>query len=131
MVAQSKKKILLVDDNPENIKLLKKHLPMYNCVTAINGRTALTLAESSKPDLILLDIMMPDIDGFTVSKRLKEIPETADIPIIFVTAKTNIRRLIKDSCVDKYITAPYDPKDLRQIVKSKLSASEEYNDERK
>ena len=133
MTDQSMKKILIVDDNSENLTLLKKHLSMYNCDTAINGQTALIQAETNKPDLILLDIMMPDIDGFTVAKRLREIPETAHIPVVFVSAKTNVRRLIKEYCVDEdeYLLAPYDPNVLRQIVKSKLSASEESDDERK
>lgn len=131
MPDSSEKKILIVDDQPDNIIILKRHLSMYKSDTAINGETALILAETNKPDLILLDVMMPGMDGFTVAKRLKENPETADIPIIFVTAKTDVKSFVEgfDIGADEYVMKPYDPKLVRQIVDSKLSPPEENDDD--
>lgn len=131
MADLSEKKILIVDDQSDNLKILKLHLSMYNSDTAINGESALIMAESNKPDLILLDVMMPGMDGFTVAKRLKENPETADIPIVFVTAKTDVGSFVEgfDIGAEEYVMKPYDPNVIRQIVKSKLSASEESDDE--
>ena len=131
MADSSDKKILIVDDQPDNITILKRHLSMYNCDTAINGQTALLLAESDQPDLILLDIMMPGVDGITVAKKLKENPVTAHIPIVFVTAKTDVGSFVEGFEVgaDEYVMKPYDPNVIRQIVKSKLYPSEENDDD--
>ena len=127
MADLSEKKILIVDDQPDNIIILKRHLSMYNCDTAINGQTALILAENNKPDLILLDIMMPEMDGITVAKRLKDNPETSHIPIVFVTAKTDVKSFIEGFEVggDEYIMKPYDPKVVLQVVNSKLIPPDE------
>ena len=121
------KKILIVDDQPDNIVILKRHLKMYTCDIAINGESAIILAENNKPDLILLDVMMPGMDGFSVAKQLKENPETADIPIIFVTAKTDVKSFIEgfDLGADDYIMKPYDPKLVLQVVHSKLNPTDE------
>jgi putative two-component system response regulator len=131
MTESNKKKILIVDDNPDNITLLMKHLHMYDFETTMDGESALALIEKNKPDLIILDIMIPGMDGFTISKRLKQNAETSNIPILFVSAKTNVRRLMKDSSVhpDDFIEAPYDVDVLRQVVKKKLSASEKKDSE--
>jgi diguanylate cyclase (GGDEF)-like protein len=80
--------LLIVDDTPENIDLLVSMLtlPGLQILAANNGERALALAERKQPDLILLDVMMPGIDGFETCRRLKANPSTADIPVIFVTA---------------------------------------------
>ncbi len=85
--------VLIVDDNPDNLDVLNGILkPFYKVKAAINGELALKIAKSqNKPDIILLDIMMPDMDGYEVCKRLKSDTSTAHIPIIFVTAKTQIK----------------------------------------
>ncbi|MFK5894888.1 MAG: diguanylate cyclase [Pseudomonadota bacterium] len=82
-------KILLVDDVLANIKILSKALAHndYTLIFSLNGKKALELAIKEKPDLILLDIMMPEMDGYEVCQHLKNNPLTKDIPIIFVTAK--------------------------------------------
>lgn len=82
--------VLVVDDTPDNIVLLTGILdPHYRIKVAINGRIALKIAATeATPDLILLDVMMPDMDGYEVCRRLKADPKTRDIPVIFVTAKT-------------------------------------------
>jgi len=83
-------KILVVDDEPSALMLLKRILesqPQYKVLDATGGAQALTIVESDKPDLVLLDLMMPEIDGFTVLDKLKANPDTHDIPVIIVTAK--------------------------------------------
>lgn len=82
--------IVIVDDNPENIRVLGAVFPpnKYQITIATNGETALKTVEQNPPDLILLDLMMPGIDGFEVCRRLKSNPKTQDIEIIFVTAAT-------------------------------------------
>jgi two-component system cell cycle response regulator len=82
------KKILVVDDSMTNVKLLKSMLPddLYEVTEAYNGQQALDAVALSQPDVIFLDIMMPDIDGYEVTRRLKADPDTAHIPIVMVTA---------------------------------------------
>ncbi|MBF0303734.1 MAG: response regulator, partial [Desulfamplus sp.] len=86
---QSQNRILIVDDNPTNLKVLFEYLSGekgYKIFIAKNGREALERTANAKPDIILLDIMMPEIDGYETCRRLKEQKETEDIPIIFLTA---------------------------------------------
>ncbi len=82
-----RKSILLIDDLISNIKLLARHLDGYKLYFALDGATAFSVAEENQPDMILLDVMMPDIDGYELCRRFKENPRTKKIPIIFVTAK--------------------------------------------
>jgi len=83
-----KKKILIVDDEKDTLFILERGLAArgYSVITADNGYDAIVLAKSKRPDLIILDIAMPDMDGGEVSGRLKEDPKTKDIPIMFLTA---------------------------------------------
>ena len=75
---------------PENLNPIHaRHLDGYDILVAMNGMTALEIARHEKLDLILLDIMMPEMDGYEICHRLKEMPETADIPVIFITSKTD------------------------------------------
>ncbi|MBI2418900.1 MAG: response regulator [Ignavibacteriales bacterium] len=84
-------KILIVDDAPENIDILGSILKDFKKSAAINGELALKIVNGkNRPDLILLDIMMPGMDGFEVCKRLKANPETKNIPVIFITGKTSV-----------------------------------------
>jgi putative two-component system response regulator len=84
-----KSKILLVDDEPANLELLSEALKQqHHVIVAINGKLALKLALAEpQPDLILLDVVMPDMDGFEVCRRLKADPRTARIPVIFISAR--------------------------------------------
>lgn len=83
-------KLLIVDDIPTNIEVLANALSSdYQLIVATDGNKALALAQTQLPDLILLDIMMPEIDGYEVCKRLKADPITHNIPVIFVSAMTN------------------------------------------
>ena len=89
MTPKSRPTILIVDDTPDNIMLLSNLLKdKYNTKVANNGGTALQiLATGAKVDLILLDVMMPDIDGYETCRRIKNDPRTSEIPVIFLTAK--------------------------------------------
>lgn len=115
--------ILAVDDTPANIDVVKGVLSKtYFVQAAINGMMALKIVEKKRPDLILLDIMMPEMDGYEVCHRLKSNPETKDIPIIFLTAKTEIGDETKGlelGAVD-YITKPISPGILKERVKNHL-----------
>ena len=81
-------RILVVDDIEANVRLLEAKLTneYYEVLTACDGPTALAIAASEKPDIILLDVMMPGMDGFQVCRRLKDDPETRHIPVVLVTA---------------------------------------------
>jgi len=112
--------ILIVDDSPQNIRILNEILKNEHSINAAtNGIKALQIAQSeSPPDLILLDIMMPDMDGFEVLKRLKEDDRTRDIPVCFITAKDDMDDRMKGSelGVSFYITKPVDPVYVRHVV---------------
>jgi len=117
--------ILVIDDTPENIDLLVEILKEeYRVRAAINGAQGLKIARlTNAPDLILLDIMMPGIDGFEVCRQLKEDPTTSHIPIIFVTAKITTADEIKGfelGAVD-YITKPISPPVVLARVKTHLA----------
>ncbi len=120
--------ILIVDDTAENIDMLKGILmDEYDVKAALNGMAALKIASKFKPDLILLDIMMPDMDGYEVCRKLKENPVTSHIPVIFVTAMTdeNDEALgFEAGCVD-YITKPIQPMIVRARVKNHLILSDQ------
>ena len=105
-----KPKILIVDDVPVNLKVLKTILiESYDIFVTTDGAKALQLAHDNPPDLILLDIMMPNMDGFEVCKQLKEQPNTLDIPVIFITAMSEVGDEVQGfaaGAVD-YITKPF------------------------
>ncbi|MGN7611547.1 SpoIIE family protein phosphatase [Magnetococcales bacterium HHB-1] len=117
--------ILVVDDTPDNITVLSHMLKKeYSIRLAINGRLALKIANTTpQPDLILLDVMMPEMDGYEVCRRLKSDPKTRDIPIIFVTAKTEVSDELKGlslGAVD-YVTKPISAPILRARVSTHLA----------
>ncbi len=88
---RSRPTVLVVDDTPSNLSLLNQILKANYAVKAANhGLKALEIAHQFQPDLILLDVMMPDIDGYEVCRRLKSHPLTRNIPVIFLTAKTEV-----------------------------------------
>lgn len=115
--------IMVVDDQPNNLKVIGSVLgEEYTISIANNGRNALKLLDNFLPDLILLDIMMPEMDGYEVCKKLKENFLTKDIPVIFLTAKTDIADIVKGfECggVD-YITKPFNPLEVKVRVKNHL-----------
>lgn len=116
--------ILIVDDTPANLDVLRRFLNEsgYGISIAPNGEIALKIISQKKPDLILLDVMMPGIDGFEVCRRIKENEETKDIPIIFVTAKTetdDVVRGFQTGGVD-YILKPFKREEVLSRVKTHL-----------
>ncbi|MEM8828425.1 MAG: EAL domain-containing protein [Cyanobacteria bacterium P01_G01_bin.19] len=128
--AASPKTILVVDDTPNNLQLLAEYLDNanYEISLAINGRKAISIARKVQPDLILLDVMMPDMDGFDVCRHLKNEPLTKDIPIIFMTALTETQDKIKGlkfGAAD-YITKPFAEEELLTRINIHLSLSHLY-----
>ena len=116
------KTILIVDDTVTNLDILIELLNEYDVIDAINGQDALDIAKEEKIDLILLDIMMPDMDGYEVCKYLKLDPNTKNIPIIFITAKTDEGSIetAYDIGGSDYVTKPFLPKELKARVKKEL-----------
>ena len=116
--------ILLVDDNLENIELLKRILEKdgYEIVFASNGEQALEMTSKLNPKLILLDIMMPGIDGFETCQKLKENKATREIPVIFISAKSMPEDIVKGFEVGglDYITKPFNTNEVRRRVKTHL-----------
>lgn len=108
--------ILMVDDNPANIKLLADMLTSrgYNVEQASNGLDALALARAKEPDIILLDIFMPEVDGYEVCRRLKADEETNRIPVIFISALTDVDNIVRGFDVggSDYITKPFKFKEV-------------------
>ncbi|MFZ4699594.1 MAG: GGDEF domain-containing response regulator, partial [Candidatus Methylumidiphilus sp.] len=115
--------VLLVDDERSNIRILAEALDEnFELVVATNGADALALALSIRPDVILLDVVMPGIDGYEVCAKLKESPETADIPVIFVTAMGDVAaetRGLELGAMD-YISKPISPPLVRLRVRNHL-----------
>lgn len=113
-------KILVVDDEPSILRLVTAALEPrgYDIITADNGVDALALADIKKPDLILLDIMMPKMDGNEVRRRLHENPKTATIPVAHLSAVGDFNQQLdglEEGAID-YIVKPFSPKDLQQRV---------------
>lgn len=126
MTDLSKKKILIVEDEPDNAYILSELLSMYNRDIAVSGFAALEKVAEDIPDLILMDVMMPEMDGFETAKKIKENPHFAKIPIIFVTAKTDVNSFVEgfDIGGDDYIMKPYDPHVVLRAVKTRLIQAE-------
>jgi len=122
---QVRGKILVVDDYPANVKLLERNLQAagYETVAAGDGQEALEKVQAEKPDLILLDIMMPKLDGFEVCRRLRADEATAVIPIIMVTALKETEDRIRglEAGADDFISKPFDRAELLARVKSLLA----------
>ncbi|MCF7957089.1 MAG: response regulator [Phycisphaerae bacterium] len=116
--------ILVVDDNAKNAELLEVYLlPLgVDIRIAVDGIDALEKVEQKKPDIILLDIMMPRMSGFEVCRRLKSVPETKDIPIIIITALSEVGDVERgvDCGADDFISKPVNKLELITRVKSLL-----------
>ena len=118
-------RILIVDDTVKNIQVLGTILKQeeYQINVAQNGKQALDVVGKVRPDLILLDVMMPEMDGFEACTHLKQNPETVDIPVIFLTAKIETEDIVKGfelGAVD-YVTKPFNPTELLVRVRTHLS----------
>ena len=113
-------KILIVDDEPAIIDLIKINLELegFETISAVNGKLGVDLAKSEKPDLVILDIMMPVMDGFESAKYIREL----NIPIIMLTAKNTMADKLEglETGADDYITKPFDARELVARIKTVL-----------
>ena len=125
MMAQT---ILAVDDDVDILDVLDMSLDAdgFNVITAGDGLEALEKAESDLPDLILLDLMMPKMDGFEVIDRLRANSQTRAIPVIMLTARTQINEKLQglDAGADDYITKPFDLKELTARIRAVLGRTQ-------
>jgi len=115
------KKILVVDDEVELVEMVKIRLEAngYDVISAYDGQDALNKAKTDKPDLIILDLMLPKIDGYKVCRMLKFDEKYKSIPIILFTAKAqeSDRKMGEDVGADSYIVKPFDPQTLLSKIK--------------
>jgi two-component system alkaline phosphatase synthesis response regulator PhoP len=120
--------ILVVDDEPDIVELLTFNLKAegYDVISAANGLEALNLARAALPDLIVLDLMLPELDGVAVCEILHRLPSTAPIPVIMLTAwKTELARIIGlGTGAEDFITKPFSPRDLVSRVNYTLRSNE-------
>jgi two-component system alkaline phosphatase synthesis response regulator PhoP/two-component system response regulator VicR len=119
------RKILAVDDEKHIVRLVQINLQKegYEVATAGTGREALEKVSEFQPDLIVMDVMMPEMDGFEALKKLKENAETRDIPVIMLTAKAQDADVFRgwQSGADLYLTKPFNPAELLSFVKRLLA----------
>lgn len=123
---KDKKVVMLVDDNPDLLYSVQKGLESlsgdYKVVAVESGRKCLQLLKDIKPDLILLDIMMPGMDGWDTCAKIKGDKKTENIPIVFLTAKTDpISKSMGRLASADYITKPFDMKDLKKRIDSVIN----------
>jgi len=121
--------ILYVEDNPQNMRLVRKMLRIggYDMIEAVNGITGVAVAIREKPDLILMDINLPDIDGLEATARIKQQPDLQDIPIIALTANAmhgDRERFIEAGC-DGYLAKPVTKNELLNTVTHFLNYTQE------
>jgi len=123
-MTEQRMSILIVDDNNQNLQVLAGILEGcgYDTGYAMNGMQAIHYVELEKPDLILLDVMMPEMDGYETCVRLKANPDYASIPIIFLTARIDISDIVKgfEAGGQDYITKPFNTAELKSRVKTHL-----------
>ncbi|HQK93844.1 MAG TPA: response regulator [Armatimonadota bacterium] len=128
----AKKKILAVDDEKHIVRLVEVNLRKagYEVETAFDGREALEKVKKSPPDLIVLDVMMPQLDGFSVLKKLRQDAATREIPVIMLTAKAQDADVFRgwQSGVDLYLTKPFNPLELITFVERILDSAGDSED---
>lgn len=121
-------KVLVVDDTPMNVKMLADILAFkgYQVVTAAGGNEGLAKVESEKPDLVLLDVMMPDLDGYSVCRAIRANPETAILPVVMVTALDPVEERVKglEAGADDFLSKPVNQPELLARVRSLLRIKE-------
>lgn len=114
------KKILIIDDEPQLVKAIEVRLKAngYEVITAYDGQAGVEKAKGAKPDLILLDIIMPRMDGYEVSKKLKSDADTKDIPIVIFTAsqQKDLEKKCREMGVAEFIMKPFETQDLLDKV---------------
>lgn len=122
---ENKIKVLAVDDDENVITIIKESLEpeIFEIFEAVNGKEALGMAFAKSPDILILDIMMPDMDGYSVCEELKKHDNSRNTPIIILTAKAGIDDKLKamDMGINDYIVKPFDPRELRARIKMVLN----------
>jgi DNA-binding NarL/FixJ family response regulator len=120
----NQKKLLLIDDDPNLILLVKDYLEFrgYEVITAENGREALEVLESATPDMIICDVMMPEMDGYSLVSTIRADPKTSWIPVLFLSAKGQSQDRVKGLNIgaDVYMVKPFEPEELVAQVESSL-----------
>jgi CheY-like chemotaxis protein len=121
----SNKNTLIIADDEPTIRLLVSSIlgKSYTILTAANGQEVLDIVSQNRPDLILMDIMMPRMDGYTACASLKRDPETADIPVVMLTGVGHeLNKVLAEQMgADNYITKPFTSEELKDTVKKHLS----------
>ncbi|MEB3225544.1 MAG: response regulator transcription factor [Synechococcus sp.] len=120
--------LLLIDDDPNLILLVRDYLEFrgYNILTAANGTEGLQILETTTPDLIICDVMMPEMDGYDFIQNVRQNPEISWIPVIFLSAKGQLQDRIKglNQGADVYLTKPFEPEELVAQVESSLNQAQ-------
>jgi CheY-like chemotaxis protein len=115
-----KKRVLICDDDPVILRLLQVNLELegYDVVLAHHGEEAVEVATAEQPDLIILDIMMPRLDGYQTMEKLKVGESTSDIPVLFLSAKAQASDIEQghEKGVAGYLTKPFDPSELLEVI---------------
>jgi DNA-binding NarL/FixJ family response regulator len=118
------RQLLLIDDDPNLILLVKDYLEFrgYNVTTAENGRAAIEVIEAQIPDMIICDVMMPEMDGYGLVKHIRQNPRTNKIPVLFLSAKGQADDRVKglNEGADVYMVKPFEPEELVAQVESSL-----------
>ncbi len=124
----AKTKLLLIDDDPNLILLVKDYLEFrgYEVITADNGKTALNILEDADPDMIICDIMMPEMDGYTFVENVRSNVKTRWIPFLFLSAKGQSQDRVKglSKGADVYMVKPFEPEELVAQVESSLKQAD-------
>lgn len=122
------KKLLLIDDDPNLILLVKDYLEFrgYQVISAENGKEALEILATEIPDMIICDVMMPEMDGYTLVQQIRENPEISDIPIMLLSAKGQTQDRVKGLNIgaDVYMPKPFEPEELVAQVSTILKQRE-------
>ncbi len=127
----SKRTIMVVDDDPDLVDTLRARLEQreFNVMCAYSGLQVLADLEKQKPDLILLDIIMPEMDGFEVLRRLKAATETSSIPVILLAARDQLKDISKgyEIGADHYLTKPFTNTHLMTVIDHLLSGDKRHS----
>jgi two-component system alkaline phosphatase synthesis response regulator PhoP len=133
-MATNNKRILVVDDERHIVRLIQVNLERegYQVLTAFDGKDGLQKAKTEKPDLVVLDVMMPYMDGFEVLKSMKADPAMSEIPVIMLTAKAQDADVFRGwaSGVDCYLTKPFNPMELLTFVRRIFQSFDEESGEK-
>jgi CheY-like chemotaxis protein len=117
----SRRNVLLVDDDPLILEILRTILDLeeFEVTTAASGRAAMAAVDEVRPDVVVCDVVMPEVDGLEVCRHLKSTPTTADLPVILLTARDRPedRQAGQDAGCDAYLTKPFSPLQLIDVIR--------------